>query len=382
MKTETLILLIIALGALVGLYFWARTFKNSFKPIQGEKYIITFFGIHMFEVRLGDPSLRWYQKLPFYLLAEPFGRAFFVYEWVQEIAVSDYLKIKKKEESLKSEDYHISIIWRPKMEPTEIDQDGTPKDKSTIVLVSRKERMYSLRDIEGYTLAAQFETSDTFRGFRLFTLFLSTEDLSKIISKARRWQQASSLTFESEYTAWSKKTPYRVLLETTIDELRKNLGKANEDFVDEINETIREDFGYSIKSVKGGKIYLNPESQDLLDSQEQKKLAQDKLDAAKITAETTQVDAIAEALKITTVEKATTGVIDERTSIALTAANKLNALALEQIKAKYGPDGIGKLPGVFVENGGANNEGTVDVDKLIENVLAFKIAQKTQGGTP
>ncbi len=367
------IILLVALGISIK--------KRSFEPLTGEIYLIAFFGIHLFEVRLGDKTAKFFQKLPFYILFWPFNRISFIYEWVQEMTYSDYLKKKKKAEDMESEDYSVSLLWRPKLKTEDLDPDGSPKDKSTMVLVSRRERMFSLRSLESITIAVQFETKDTFRGYRLYTLFLTVESLRKITSKPRRWQEASTKKFGGEFMAWAKGVSYTEFQETTISKLSKELGRSqSESFIDEINEDIRTEFGYFIKSAESGHIYLNPESQDMLESQEKKKKAQDEKDAADINAQTVQVNADAEALRIKTVEKAVTEVIDERTRIAVQAFKELTGQQVQLLQAKYGQDGIGKLTGTYIEASGAESNG-VDVKELIKDILAFKIAKKSEGGT-
>jgi hypothetical protein len=84
------IILLVALGISIK--------KRSFEPLTGEIYLIAFFGVHLFEVRLGDQTAKFFQKLPFYILFWPFNRISFIYEWVQEMTYSDYLKKKKKAE--------------------------------------------------------------------------------------------------------------------------------------------------------------------------------------------------------------------------------------------------------------------------------------------
>ena len=81
-----------------------------------------------------------------------------------------------------------------------------------------------------------------------------------------------------------------------------------------------------------------------------------------------------------TVEKAVTEVIDERTRIAVQAFKELTGQQVELLQAKYGQDGIGKLTGTYIEASGAESNG-VDVKELIKDILAFKIAKKSEGGT-
>ncbi len=378
---QQIILFLLALGALVGFVFWIISFKRSFTPIQGEEYQLTFFGMHVFTIKLKDPNLKWYQKFPFYLLFWPFGIASFMYEWVQEMTYDEYLK--KVEIAKTRKDYEVTLVWQPKYKPEDLDEDRTPLDKTVMVLVSRKERLTSLREIEGYKLASEFETIDNFRGWRVFTLFFEIKDISKVISRFRQWQSAASLTFKGQFNSWTKGVTYATMRSTTMNQLDISLGRSTtESFTEEINEKTKE-FGYIVNSIKEGEVYLAAESQDMLESQERMKKAQDERDTAKVEAETTQIKADAEALRITTEEKAVTAVIDERTGIAVKAANDLNKQALELTKAKYGTDGIGKLPGVYVEAGSGNNETTVDIDKLLENILGHKINQnqtQAQGG--
>lgn len=391
MTNETLLSLVYALGALIFVFLLGRSaFQRSFTPEQGETYVIKFLGIHILEVRPGDPKASFLERLSFYLLFWPFDRASFIYEWAQEMTYAEYLE--KVEIAKSKKEYSVSILWQPKYQADDLNAQGLPKHQTVKILVSRKERMYSIRSLEGYTLAAQFETEDGFHGYRLFTLFLEIESLSKVISKTRHWQQASSLPFKSEYNAWSKKVSYKKLRATTIAELNTTLGRSkDESFVDEINERIETSFGYSIKTVNGGDIYLDPESQDLLESQERAKKAKDAQDEAVITGQTLVITAAKKAMAdkikgqgdaaaIKAVEKAKTEVIDERTTIAVTAATELSKLAVNQLTAKFGTDGLGKLTGVYVEGSGNSDIQTVDTEKIIENILSIKIAQNT-GGT-
>lgn len=384
--------LIFALGVLILLIFWGRSvFRKSFSPIQGELYIITFFGVHILEVRLGDVNAQWYQKLPFYLLGWPFGIAPFNYEWVQEMAYSEYLK---KVEIAKSKDgYDVSIAWEPEYRQKEYNQDGTikreseiddngvPKDKTTRVLVSRKEIMTSLRKNEGYAVAAEFETSDGFRGWRIFTLFFEIQDLSKVISEIRQWQKPATLTFTGEYNTWTKTVTYKELREKSLNDLILKLGKnTDEPFIDEINEQIAQ-FGYRVSSIKEGQVYVSAETQDMLDSQELPKKALDKKNAAEIEAETARIEADGEADALLKVESAKTKVIDDRTKISVNAAKELSKLAVEQLSAKFGEKGLSGLNGVYVEAAGNSGIQTVNPEKIMETVLSLKIAQN-QGGKP
>ncbi|MDQ5931176.1 MAG: hypothetical protein QG674_342 [Patescibacteria group bacterium] len=384
MNLESFFWLLIALIILTLFAVWIRSFfKRSLTPDQGESYVITFLGIHILEVRIGDPSAKWYQKLPFYPLGWPLNKASFIYEWAQIMTYQEYLE--KVEISKKIKDYSVTILWQPRYRPEDLGEDRLPKDKTVSILVGRKERMYSLRSLEGYTLAVQFETENGFRGYRLFTLFLEIENLSKVISKSRHWQNASSLPFKSEYNAWSKKVTYEKLRNTTIRELDVELGKSNTDsFVDEINENIKNLFGYFIKSVNGGDFYLNPESEDLLESQEKKKKSQDSQDAAKIEAETLKIQAQAKAdsIKIEAggesdaIRKkgqAENEIIEERTKIAVKAVEELGEVAVKINQSKFGTEGLGKLPGVYIEGG--SEQTAVNPQKIVEGILAIKISQ-------
>jgi hypothetical protein len=395
MNLESFFWLLIALIILTLFAVWIRSFfKRSLTPDEGESYVITFLGIHILEVKIGDPSAKWYQKLPFYPLGWPLNKASFIYEWAQLMTYQEYLE--KVEISKRKTDYSVTILWQPRYKPEDLGNDSLPKDKTVKVLVSRKERMYSLRALESYTLAVQFETSEGWHGYRLFTLFLEIESLSKVISKSRHWQQASSLPFQGEYNAWSKEVPYEKLRKTTIRELDIELGKSKTDsFVDEINENIKNLFGYFIKSVNGGDFYLDPESEDLRESQEQKKKSQDKQDSAVIEAETlriqteakanarrieakanadaSRIESEGEADAILKKGQAENEIIEERTEIAVNAVKDLGKVAKEINKSKFGAEGLGKLPGVYIEGG--SEQTAVNPQKIVEGILAIKISQ-------
>lgn len=390
MTTSTLFWLLIAVIVSIPILWWLITFRRSFEPIEGEEYQIGFFGRHIFTVKLGDPKVKWFQRLPYYILFAPFKVITFTYEWVQEMTYEEYLE--KKAIAVTRKDYAVSIVWQPKYKDTELQANGIPKDKTVKILVSRKEKLHSLREIEGFTLATEFETADTYRGWRLFTLLFEIKDLSKIIKRFRHWQQPATLTFKHEYNAWSKTVNYETLRTTTMNKLSQNLGRSTaEPFLTEINEKTIE-FGYIVNSIKAGEIYLAAETMDMIELQEEPKKAELRSKAAEFNAKTVttnaQADADAEVIKakgtataIETIEKTKTKVIKERTKIAVDAAKDLSKLTVDQHKAKFGDSGISGIKGVYVEgqNGAASTVNTQDV---LENILALRIedSQQNQGG--
>jgi hypothetical protein len=381
-------LMLLALSVLTVFVFWAITFKRSFTPIQGEIYVITFFGMHILEVRLGDPKVKWYQKLPFYLLFWPFGRASFIYEWKQEMTYADYLK--KVEKARTTKDYDVSIDWEPQYlgagtnidgstRESEIGTDGMPKDKSVKILVTRKEKMLSLRQTEGYTLVAEFETSDGFRGWRFFTLFLNVENLSEIISKIRQWQAPAQLTFKGAYNAWSKGVTYVVLRTTTIDKLNLEIGRdKNEPFIDEVNEKVS-GFGYSIGSIKEGVVYFDLATRDMLESQEAPKKALDIKNAEIVNAETVEIKANAKAKAIETVQAANNKAIETRTKIATNAYAEISKSLVTVNTSKYGKDGLTGLK-FYVEapTGGENGTNTMNPQTFVNQILALQVNEDLQ----
>lgn len=382
--------LFLALCVLVSIILLVASFKKrSFSPVQGERYMLTFFGLHLFEIRVGDKSAHWYQKLPFYLICWPFNVASFNYEWVQEMPYSEYLKKLKIAET--KTDYDVSVAWEPEYHQkeynpdgttkreSEIDENGIPIDRTTRVLVSRKEKMISLRKNEGYAVAAEFETSDGFRGWRIFTLFFEIQDLSKVISEIRQWQKPANLTFIGEYNKWSKTVTYKELRETSLNDLILKLGKKqDESFIDEINEQISR-FGYKVNLITEGQVYVSIETQDMLESQELPKKALDKQNAAKIEAETVRIKAAGESDALKRIEDTKTKIQENRVAIEVNAAKELSKFTVEQLTAKFGKKGIGGMTGVFVEGSGNSDIQTFNTEKLVENILSLTIA-KNQGG--
>lgn len=370
--------LFLALCVLVSIILLVASFKKrSFSPVQGERYMLTFFGSHFFEIRVGDESAHWYQRSPYYLICWPFNIVSFNYEWVQEMPYSEYLKKLKIAET--KADYDVSVAWEPQYNQSEIDDNGTPKDKTTRVLVSRKEKMISLRKNEGYSVAAEFETSDGFRGWRIFTLFFEIQDLSKVISEIRQWQKPANLTFIGEYNKWSKTVTYKELRETSLNDLILKLGKKqDESFIDEINEQINR-FGYKVNLITEGQVYVSIETQDMLESQELPKKALDKQSAAKIEAETVRIKAAGESDALKRIEDTKTKIQENRVTIAVNAAKELSKFTVEQLTAKFGEKGIGGMTGVFVERSGNSDIQTVNTEKLVENILSLTIV-KNQGG--
>lgn len=391
MTTESLFFLFGGILGLLLFLLWIRTLiTRSFEPVYGEEYIIMLFGFPVLTVKTASPTARWHQKWPYYLVAWPFKVASFIYEWVQEMTYEEYLH--KKEFARTKKDYDVSIVWQPKYKDVELLPDGTPKDKTVTILVSRKEKLKSLRQIEGFTLASEFETSDGYRGWRIFTLLLEIQDLKEIISRFRQWQRPAVLTFKGEYNSWSKTVDYVTLRKTTMNQLNVNLGRsAAEPFINEINEKTKE-FGYIVNSIKEGEVYLAAETMDMIELQEEPKKAQLRSEAAKFEALTTTTKAQAEANAITIkatgeanaiakIEGAKTKVIEERTKIAIKAFEKLSAQQVLQLTAKYGSEGIGKLTGTYVEAGNDGGTNRIDVQELIQDILALKVAVNTGGAS-
>ncbi len=385
MKTEIIYWLLLGIILVIPALLWIRTFfTRSFSPLQGEIYLIVLLGLHLFEVRIKSPTVKWFQKLIFYPLFWPFNRGTFMYEWTSQMTYEEYLKRKKVVENKK--DHNISIVWQPRYKESELGLDGLPKDKTTLIIVSRKEMMFSLKPNESFTLAVEFETEDGWRGWRLFTLFLEIKSLSKIISEFRQWQQASALTFKGEYNSWSKTVSYETLRSTTMNQLNVKLGK-NKDvpFVDEINEQT-EEFGYRVKSIKEGDIYLSDGSIDLLEAQEKKRKAEYDYQAAKVEAETTEVNANAdakaigiiakaEAEKITTIGTAKNQVLGDR----IKKLKDLYSYQKDLIVAKYGNEGLKNLK-FYIEGNGSENS---NVQKMVDDLLALNIHDelKQEGGS-
>jgi len=396
MKTENLVWLILAIPITIILLWWLTTvIKNSFKPLQGEIYLLRIFGWHWFEVRLGDPAAKWFQKLLYYVLIEPFNRGSFIYEWTQQITYEDYLKRKRFVENKK--DYDISIVWQPKYKDSELGSDGLPKDKTTLIIVSRKEKMFSLKKNESFTLAVEFETKNGWRGWRLFTLFLEIESLSLIISEFRHWQQASVLTFKGEYNSWSKTVEYATLRTTTMNNLDVELGKdKTSSFIDEINsQTIG--FGYKVKSIKEGDIYLSAESADLQEAQEEQAKSEYRRQAAEADAETTKIKAQAdgkatvikaeaesekikkiaeaEAEKIKTIGVASNQILEER----ILKLKELYGYQKDLITAKYGKDGLKDLK-FYIEGNGQGADA--NTQRMVDTLLGLNIHEemRQEGG--
>lgn len=381
---KIIILLVLSLLVLVPLIVWGITFKRSFTPKQGEIYLLQFFGVHWFTIEVGNPLVEWYQRLSFYILFWPYSLVSFTYEWVAEMTYAEYLEKVRIAQS--TTDYAVSVAWEPQYRKKELNSDGTTKyesevdasgmpiDKTVRILVSRKEKMISLKEIEGFALAVEFETEDGFRGWRLFTLMFKIEDLSKVVSKFRQWQKAASLKFQGEYNTWSKTVSYKVLRSTRLDDLLLTMGSnKGESFIKEINETVS-GFGFTVIKALEGPIYLALETQDMLESQEKPKKAQDDFEAAQLEAKTKQTKADAEAGAIKTIEKAKTEVLQERTTIGVTAAKNLSKLTVDQNRSKFGLGGLAAMKGTYVENqSNGSASGAIDTTKLLENILAYKI---------
>jgi hypothetical protein len=241
--------------------------------------------------------------------------------------------------------------------------------------------MVSLRRTEGFALAAEFETKDGYRGYRMFTLFLEIENLSSVITEIRQWQTPAQLTFKSEYNAWSKKVIYKTLRETTMNSLlTTELGAdKTKSFIIEINAKIAK-FGYKIGLIEAGSVYIDLVSRDLLEAQEAPQKAQYILTTAKVTAQTKEVNAnadakvitiaaTAEATKVTTIGAATNTVLANRIKIL----KDLYDYQKDLIVAKYGSKGLENLR-VYIEG---NGQGTSsDIQKMIDTLVAFDIHEE------
>jgi hypothetical protein len=384
---EIIIYALLIIGSLVGLYYWLK-----FEPLYGEQYQLRFFGTPLFVIRLSGNG-PWYTRLGVYLIFGPFKITKFTYEWVDEMSYKEY---SDKQETYKSmSDHSIKLKWQPELKDTELtekDGDFIPKNSSTTVLVSRKEDKISLKDIESFKVAAPFETGDSYRGYRIFTLFLNVDEFTEVISKARVWQEVAALKFESEYTAWSKgkdgKRTYQELQSTTMNELMNQMGSNSGDsFINEINETLKaKGFKFTISSVEGGKIFLNPETRDMLEEQEkpvkasfQQKTAEIEAKTLEITeegkAKAAKIKAEAEATNIETIGTAKNKVLEER----ILKLKDLYGYQKDLITAKYGKDGLKDLK-FYIEGNGQGADANTQI--MVDTLLGLNIHEemRQEGG--
>lgn len=376
----TIIYLLLFIGVLTGLYYWLK-----FEPEYGEQYQLTFFGEPLFVIRLSGNG-PWYTRLPIYFIFGPFKIKTFIFEWVDEMTYGDYLEKVEVYKTIPG--YKIKPEWIPSLKEEELDEDGNPKNLATKILVLRHEPKKSLKDLEVYKVAAEFETVDNYRGFRIFSMFLNIDDLTKVISKVRRWQEAAAVKFKSEYLAWSKNDEqgitYKKLRSTTIPKLMSNLGKEKDkSFVEEINSLLTEKgLGFTISFIEGGGIILNPESRDLIDEQEKPIKAGFEQETAKIEAKTLEItetgkakavdiQANAEAKKIKTIGTATNQILEER----IQKLKELYNYQKDLIAAKYGKDGLKDLK-IYIEGNGQGANS--DVQRMVDTLLGLKLHSEVE----
>ena len=56
---EIILWVLLGILLIVPIILWIRSFfTRSFTPIQGEIYLLTLFGIHLFQINLGIPRLK------------------------------------------------------------------------------------------------------------------------------------------------------------------------------------------------------------------------------------------------------------------------------------------------------------------------------------
>ncbi len=357
---------------------WAITFKRSISPETGERYIFAFLGVHLFEIAVHDEKKSWFQRLPFYLVFWPFKIVHFNYRWVDDMTYAEYLK---KEEELKGEKYcDITPLWQPDDIADELDADGHPKNKTVRILVARKERKRSLKDVEAYSIAAEFETKDNYRGNRIITLFLEINNISTVISKVHDWQEAAATVLQNAFNAWSKTVTYDELRLTTMEKMKLAMGSTDGSFIDELNEDVKI-FGFSVINAQAGNIFINKETRNLIDSQEKKTIAKNDFDAAEINAKTTETNAKAKALAIETVGTAEANVLDKKATVVKSLVKDTNEYAIQQIKAKYGDAGIAGLRGVHVEQG-TSSASPINTGNLIDHFISGKMLEvhEQEGG--
>jgi hypothetical protein len=413
MDQSQLIALLASLGGLIVFILWGISFRRSFEPQQGEYYVLQLFGWHLFVICINDPRFQWFQKLKFYILFWPFKIAIFWYQWVEEMTYTEYLE--KKEIAKVTKNYDARIEWQPQYRQDELiaqgpsELIGTPLDKTVRILVARKEKMKSLKKIEAYSFVAPFETSNNFRGSRIFTLYLEIEDMSTPISRIHNWQKAASQVFSTEFTAWSKKVSYTKFLETTIEQLKIALGTTDGSFLDEINENLQH-LKFKISRAEAGPVYLNLESRDMLESQEEEEKAANRLAATQKDAQGKKAlaDALAyeikqkgiaeaaaleqkgiaeannakkmgeaEAANVELIGTAEVGVLSQKTKTLQKFVQNTNQYSVQQIKAKYGESGIAGLQGVYLENSGENHN--INIPQLTNHIIGDEI-QKIRGG--
>jgi len=353
-----LIAIIITIFAL-----WVVFNTRVFTPDTGLIYVFSFLGKHLFQIHLKEGN-EWYQTLSFYLLLPFFKVPNFTYHWTQTMTLERAKQKEKEINENKLEESKAHILWQQKKNGV----NDTRKDSELGAILMRSETMNNLKEIETFVFSAEFETKDTFRGDRAFEINLEIQDLSKFISTTQIPQERASNLFRTAYQNWAKQQDYEDIRTITTKNLLSQLGEAQGEIVQEINEYLSEkQMGFQIDNVSMLDIYLSPESLDMLEKQELKRKAELEQEAEKVKMQTLRIQTEAEKQKIILLSEGESTKIENLGKAQAAAEREIgtaeaDVLGLKtekmqafiknttpdiqaQLKSKYGVKGMGKEKG-------------------------------------
>ena len=359
---------------LVGFY---RKFR--FEPLQNKLYILSFLNNHLFTIHVGNMLVEWFQRFPLYLIFWPFRIVVFGYSWTKEYTYAEAME-KIKEENAK-EGRKAELYWIPKLKETDYDDAGHPKNKNLKVLIKRTEQMIFLNELEKWIFAAEFETSDNYRGWRKFIFTFKITNLSNTVSITQEgtWQEIATKLFSAKYLAFSKKQDYEQL--RTFE-----MKHFTEAFMNEVNKIIEErELGFEVNIIAPGDIVLHPDTQDLLDSLELEEKALNQQKATVVETATMLIKTDGEVTANIRVATGEATVIRIKSTANADAIQKVLEPIREHVKETtpyikgqnasiYGLGGLAAVKGtIIMPNNGNNQTGGVDISKITEQVIGTVI---------
>jgi hypothetical protein len=323
--------------------------------------------------------VEWFQRFPLYLIFWPFRIVVFGYSWTKEYTYAEAME-KIKEENAK-EGRKAELYWIPKLKETDYDDAGHPKNKNLKVLIKRTEQMTFLNELEKWIFAAEFETSDNYRGWRKFIFTFKITNLSNTVSITQEgtWQEIATKLFSAKYLAFSKKQDYEQL--RTFE-----MKHFTEAFMNEVNKIIEErELGFEVNIIAPGDIVLHPDTQDLLDSLELEEKALNQQKATVVETATMLIKTDGEVTANIRVATGEATVIRIKSTANADAIQKVLEPIREHVKETtpyikgqnasiYGLGGLAAVKGtIIMPNNGNNQTGGVDISKITEQVIGTVI---------
>lgn len=257
---------------------WLSTIR-FFQPEQGQIAVITYFKNHLMIVGSGIPEIEIPEKIfnvpnkkltvkidsqrAWYITIYPYGIAKFNYR----------LKKFRTIEEIKSSDGKLR--WQPLIGKNEKDASGKPKTENspdTIALGEWNQPKTSLFFREREEIAIPFLTKDGYRGTAWAYLKFLVWEMSAAISVTYQFKVDPEKSTIDIFQRWCRSAEYLTeVYGVSFEELPKSM-----EFYQEINAS-NYISGAILEDIEFFNFVLDPESQDLLEEQENIKKAEIKL---------------------------------------------------------------------------------------------------------